>query len=65
MKWLPAVRVLFSVKVFVGLQTRIFGIAELTGLLVGKRITRLEPFAAVGTFTRSHNTSIPPKESLA
>jgi hypothetical protein len=47
-KRLAAVRVLLSVEVFVRFQTRIVGVAELSGLLVGNGVTRLRALATAG-----------------
>jgi len=45
---LAAVGVLLAVEVFVGFETGIVGVAELSGLLVGDGIARLRTFATAG-----------------
>ena len=46
MKRQAAIGVLLTVEVFVGLQTRIVGVAELPGLFIGEGIARLQTLAA-------------------
>jgi hypothetical protein len=46
MKRLAAVGVLLAIEIFVRLESRIFGVTELSGFLVGGRIAGLRAVAA-------------------
>jgi hypothetical protein len=48
MKRLAAVGVLLAIEIFVRLESRIVGVAELSGFLVGYRIAELRALAALG-----------------
>jgi len=54
MQRLAAVGVLLAVEVLVGLQTRIVGVAELSGLFIGRRIAGLRAIAAGLLVGRHH-----------
>jgi hypothetical protein len=61
MKRQAAIGVLLTVEVFVGLQARIVGVAELPSLFIGERIAWLQTLAAQGFSMYSHGKRIQPE----
>jgi hypothetical protein len=54
-----SVGVLLAVEVLVRLESRIAGVTELSGLLVGRRVAGLGTFSTLGMRIQSHEPSIP------
>ncbi len=53
----PTVGVLLAVEVFIGLQSRIFGVTELSRFFIGKVVAGLQTFA--GMRLRFHTGDLP------